>query len=178
METVIHTILMMLLTMALLGAAISDVQRSRIPNVITLPLAGLGLALHFGLNGWEGLLFSLEGFGVGFGLLVLFYAGGGMGAGDVKLLGAVGAVIGPSDVFVAFLATATLGGLYAISLMILTWGFPNTAERVKTILTTWVLTRSFALTSSPSTTVQPKLRYGLVIGLGTLCTQGWQWMGG
>ena len=177
METVIHPILMLFLAVALLGAAISDVQRSRIPNVITLPLAGLGLGLHFVLNGWEGLLFSLEGLGVGVGLLVLFYAGGGMGAGDVKLLGAVGAVIGPFHVFVAFLATATLGGLYAISLMILTWGFPNTAERVKTILTTWVLTRSFAVSSS-QTAVQPKLRYGLVIGLGTLCTQGWQWMNG
>ena len=97
-----------------------------------------------------------------------------MGAGDVKLLGAVGAIIGPTDVFIAFLVTASLGGLYAIGLMMLTWGLPSTAERVRVILTTWLVTRIFTTPPPAASAGQPKLRYGLVIGLGTLGAQGWR----
>ncbi|GJL55736.1 MAG: type 4 prepilin peptidase 1 [Nitrospirales bacterium] len=168
-------LLIVVLSSALVWAAITDVRWGKIPNVITLPLAGLGLAIHVGANGYQGLLFSLQGFGLGFGLLIIFYALGGMGAGDVKLFGAVGAIIGPNDVFVAFLITACLGGLYAIGLMVFTWGLSSTAERVKVILTTWLVARIFT-TPPPMDHRQPKLRYGLVIGLGTLCSQAWRWL--
>ena len=167
--------LMTVLTLALLGAAITDVRSSKIPNLITFPLMLVGLIAHGYFNGLEGFLFSLKGFGIGFSLLFIFYMLGGMGAGDVKLMGAVGAIIGPTDVFVAFLTTACLGGLYAISLMVLQWGWPSTAERVRTILTTWLVMRSFK-TPPSSPKGQPKLRYALVIGLGTLGSQGWRWM--
>ena len=171
----ISLLLMTMLALGLLGAAITDVRSCKIPNAITFSLALWGLLIHGFTNGLEGLLFSLKGLGVGLGLLIMFYIWGGMGAGDVKLLGAVGAIIGPSDVFIAFLVTASLGGLYAIGLMILTWGLPSTAERVRVILTTWLVTRIFT-TPPPSSAGQPKLRYGLVIGLGTLGAQGWRLM--
>ncbi|MCA9470574.1 MAG: A24 family peptidase [Nitrospirales bacterium] len=170
-----YLLLIGILSLALIGAAITDVRRSRIPNFITFPLAGFGLFMHTVLDGMDGFLFSIEGLGVGFGLLFVFYLLGGMGAGDVKLLGAVGAVIGPYDAFIAFLITACLGGLYAIGLMALTWGIPSTAERVRVILTTWLVARMFT-GPPPSEQGQPKLRYGLVIGLGALCSQAWRWM--
>ena len=170
-----YIILTTILAFALVGAAITDVRSSKIPNIITFPLAALGLCIHGISNGIEGLLFSLEGLGLGFGLLLIFYMLGGMGAGDVKLLGAVGAIIGPYDVFIAFLVTSCLGGLYAIGLMVMTWGLPSTAERVKVILTTWLVAR-VVTAPSRSDNDQPKLRYGLVIGLGALGSQAWRWL--
>lgn len=170
-----YILLIIILSCALVGAAITDVRWSKIPNIITFPLAGLGLLIHGVSNGLNGFLFSLEGLGLGFGLLLIFYMLGGMGAGDVKLFGAVGAVIGPSDVFIAFLITTCLGGLYAIGLMLLTWGLPSTAERVKVMLTTWLVARIFT-SPPPVDHTQPKLRYGLVIGLGALCSQAWRWL--
>ncbi len=170
-----YIVLISILSVALIGAAITDVRCSKIPNSITFPLAGLGLLIHTVSDGLNGFLFSLEGLGIGFGLLLVFYILGGMGAGDVKLLSAVGAMIGPYDVFVAFLITSCLGGLYAIALMGMTWGIPQTAERVKVILTTWLVARIFTSPPPPEHT-QPKLRYGLVIGLGTLCSQAWRWL--
>ena len=167
--------LMTVLILALLGAAITDVRSSKIPNLITFPLLLIGLVAHSYLNGLEGLLFSLKGLTIGLGSLILFYVWGGMGAGDVKLMGAIGAIIGATDVLVAFLITACLGGLYAISLMIMKWGLSSTAERVHTMLTTWLVMRIFRTPPSPSKG-QPKLRYALVIGLGTLGSQGWRWL--
>ncbi len=170
-----YIVLITILALALVGAAITDVRSSKIPNFITFPLALIGLSIHGTMNGLEGLLFSAKGLGLGFGLLLIFYMLGGMGAGDVKLLGAVGAIIGPTDVFIAFLITACLGGLYAIGLMVLTWGLPSTAERVKVMLTTWIVARIFT-GPPPVDHGQPKLRYGLVIGLGALCSQAWHWI--
>ena len=170
-----YILLITILSFSLIGAAITDVRSSKIPNAITFPLACIGLAIHSISDGLEGFLFSLEGLGLGFSLLLVFYILGGMGAGDVKLLGAVGAVIGPYDVFIAFLITACLGGLYAIGLMVLTWGLPSTAERVKVILTTWLVARVFTGPPAPEKG-HPKLRYGLVIGLGALFSQAWRWI--
>ncbi len=170
-----YIFLISILSFALIGAAVTDVRSSKIPNIITFPLASIGLIIHGISDGVEGVLFSLEGLALGFGLLLIFYMLGGMGAGDVKLLSAVGAIIGPYDVFIAFLMTSCLGGLYAVGLMVLTWGLPSTAERVKVILTTWLVTRVVATPSSAESN-QPKLRYGLVIGLGALGSQAWRWL--
>ncbi|MGB0909869.1 MAG: A24 family peptidase [Nitrospirales bacterium] len=170
-----YIILVTILAFALVAAGITDVRSSKIPNVITFPLAAIGLCIHGLSNGLEGVFFSLEGLALGFGLLFIFYLLGGMGAGDVKLLGAVGAIIGPYDVFIAFLVTSCLGGLYAIGLMVITWGLPSTAERVKMIFTTWLIARVVTAPSAGDTQ-QPKLRYGLVIGLGALGSQAWRWL--
>jgi len=86
-------------------AAGSDLRMHRIPNFITVPAAILGLAYHalapvLGLPslGWM----SLVGFAMGFGLLLFPWMLGGAGMGDVKLLAALGAWLGPFWLFFAF----------------------------------------------------------------------------
>ena len=79
----------------------------------------------------HGILFSVEGMGLGFALLLGFYMYGGMGAGDVKLLAAIGAVVGPFNVFVGFLFASLLGGLYAVAVMVWHLGLARTAERIE-----------------------------------------------
>src|ERR1700712_3249894 len=80
-----------------LGAAF-DVKSRRIPNVLTLATFILGVALHLDLNGGRGLLSSLAGALVCGLIFLAFYLAGGMGAGDVKLMAAVGACAGLSHV--------------------------------------------------------------------------------
>lgn len=162
------------LVMGLLAAGISDVRSSRVPNVLTGPLALFGLGFHTISASGNGLLFSLEGLGLGFCLLLGFYVYGGMGAGDVKLLAAVGAMVGPSNVFMGFLFASLFGGLYAIAMMCWHLGLAHTAERIKVLLVSMVFMR-INVAASLDQTPLPKLRYALVIGLGTLTGQGYQW---
>jgi len=175
-RVVITTQLMMqgVLLLGLIVAGISDVRSSRVPNILTFSLALTGLGFHSIADSGSGFLFSVEGFGLGLVLLLGFYMYGGMGAGDVKLLAAVGAVVGPQNVFVGFLFTALFGGLYAVALMVWHVGLARTAERIKVILVSMVFMR-VNVTDSLGETTLPKLRYALVIGLGTLMGEGYLW---
>jgi len=72
---------------------VSDLKTGRIPNWITVPGAVLGLALQSYHDGFQGALSSLVGAALGVGIFMVLYLAGGMGAGDVKLFGAVGALV-------------------------------------------------------------------------------------
>ena len=87
---------------------------SRIPNLFTFSLAICGLAYHFWLDGFAGLGMAALGLTVGFSLLIIPYAMGGMGAGDVKCLAALGALLGPAAIFQVFLYMGLAGGVLAI----------------------------------------------------------------
>jgi prepilin peptidase CpaA len=88
-----------------LPAAIWDVRTNRLPNWLTVPAAALGIAFHtiagawegpsILAGGWEGMQHALLGFAAGFFPLLLLWMVGAAGAGDVKLLGAVGTWLGP-----------------------------------------------------------------------------------
>jgi prepilin peptidase CpaA len=98
------------------AAAWSDLRTRRIPNWITIPGAALGFALQACYGGLHGVLLSLAGAGLGLGIFVAFYIAGGMGAGDVKLFSAVGALLGPQALILVFVFTGLLGGLAAATL--------------------------------------------------------------
>lgn len=95
-------------------AAVCDIRTQRIPNLLVLTGLVLGLAWHGWRGGGPGLLLSLEGIAVA-GLALLPYAVGGLGAGDVKLLGAVGALMGPLFLLWTLLGTVLAGGLLALA---------------------------------------------------------------
>ncbi len=162
------------LLFGLLVAGITDVRSSRVPNYLTFPLALIGLGFHAFSDSGAGIVFSLSGLGLGLVLLLGFYLYGGMGAGDVKLLAAVGAIVGPFNVFVGFLIATLLGGLYAVAVMIWHLGLSRTAERIMILFVTLVFMKANVAASLEETSL-PKLRYALVIGLGTLIGQGYQW---
>ncbi|MEW5783780.1 MAG: prepilin peptidase [Bacillota bacterium] len=101
--------------LVLLGtAAIFDLTRKKIPNFLTLPAIGWGL-VSFAINGrLAGLLFSFWGLLLGIAIFLIPFAMGGLGGGDVKLLGAVGALQGAAFVFHAALFTAICGAVLAL----------------------------------------------------------------
>lgn len=102
----------------LAGTLYMDLRESRIPNLLTVSAALLGLAAHVIGDGWLGLLTSLQGLLVGFILLLVPFLLGGIGGGDVKFLAALGAIMGPEFVFRSCLYGAVVGGLIALYLMI------------------------------------------------------------
>ena len=104
------------LAATVLAAAGSDLATRRIPNWITVPGAALGLALHGYHEGFPGALSSLAGAGLGFSIFFVLYLAGGMVAGDVKLFGAVGALVVLQALVLVFVLTGLLGGVAAVAL--------------------------------------------------------------
>jgi prepilin peptidase CpaA len=99
-------------------ATVIDIRTRRIPNVLTATMAGIGVGMAAtGLSGVS-LLSSFAGFALGFALMLPGHALGATGAGDVKLMAAVGAMVGPATVVTAFLFTAIAGGVLAVAVAI------------------------------------------------------------
>lgn len=113
--------LMILLLALVTVAAIYDLRYRRIPNWLTLSgvLSGLGVNVFLADQWWQGLKFSLLGLAAGFALYFALYAIRAMGAGDVKLMAATGAIVGWQNWFGIFIVTALLGGVLAVVFSIL-----------------------------------------------------------
>jgi prepilin peptidase CpaA len=156
----------------LLVAAVYDVRFRRIPNWATMTGVVLGLALNaiIGL-GWPGVWFSLRGLGLGFGVYLVLYVIRAMGAGDVKLMAAVGALVGWRDWLVIFFLTAILGGVMAV-IMITTRGrIGKTLANIGFILTELMRGRPAYLKREELDARSPKavgLAHGAVIAVATV----------
>ena len=107
----------------LLGAAATfdDLRRRAIANWINLAGLAAGLIYHAAVGGLAGLGWAAAGAAVGFAVFLIFYCLGGMGAGDLKLMAAFGALLGPSGILVAALLAAPLGALMAAGCLIWRW---------------------------------------------------------
>jgi prepilin peptidase CpaA len=81
-----------------------------------------GLLYHVIVGGPTALAGSALGLLFGFAVLLLFYTMGAMGAGDVKLMAAIGSWLGLPLTFYVFIASALAGGVYAVALLVLTGG--------------------------------------------------------
>lgn len=158
--------MLIILLIILATAVATDLLYRKIPNALTISAAACGLLYHIYLNGLDGFLFSLEGLLLGLGLLLFFHVFGMMGAGDVKLMGAVGSILGPAAVFKAFLFTAIAGGIFA--LIVLAWHGQlfSFMKRIWLSLKLSLLTRG--LTLAPNEQKSPLiLCYGIAIAIGT-----------
>lgn len=111
-------VLMVILSAALILVVYWDGRWRRIPNFITLPLLVVGLLGGFSINGTTGAWQSLTGLLLGAGLMLPFFLMRAMGAGDVKLMAAVGAVLGLRWIVTVFFLTSLCGGLLAAILII------------------------------------------------------------
>jgi prepilin peptidase CpaA len=100
------------------GITYMDIRYRRIPNKLVLLTLLVGVSLHTTFGGTHGLLLSLEGFALAFVLMFLLHLFGTMGAGDVKLFAAIGALQGVSLVLPTLLVVTFTGGLLAVFKMV------------------------------------------------------------
>lgn len=160
------------LIVVLLAAAVYDVRYRRIPNWISVSGTLVGLALNsFLYLGAPGLIFALKGLGLGFGMYFLLYMVHAMGAGDVKLMAAVGSLVGWQDWFGIFLITAVLGGIMATVLMLMRRRLTTTFWNVGYILGEMGHGRAAYVTREELDVKSPKsfgLPHGAVIAVGTI----------
>ncbi|WP_099353988.1 A24 family peptidase [Fredinandcohnia onubensis] len=108
----------LIICLILIISVLTDLRNRKILNIVTFP-AILGGLIYFTLFlGFDGFLFSGKGFLVGLGLLFIPFAMGGIGAGDVKLLAAIGSWKGAMFVFYTGIYAAIIGGVIAFVILI------------------------------------------------------------
>lgn len=95
-------------------ATVTDLRSRRIPNWLVLPFLVAGIVVSGVTHGWHGIGQSLMGLALGGALFGLLAWMGGMGMGDVKLLAAIGAWIGPCQLVIAVVLTGIVGGVMAL----------------------------------------------------------------
>ncbi len=166
LTTFINEPIVIIAGLLVLLAVYSDIRRRKIPNCLTLPAIALGFLVNFLGNSWNGLIFALFGLLVGAGLLTLPYLFGGMGGGDVKLLAALGAILGSYAAVNIFLYATLVGGAIAVVVAIANKSFVDMLKKV------WLLLKCIFLFRAPLTGAglfkrSLAIPYGLAIASGT-----------
>jgi prepilin peptidase CpaA len=135
-----RVILMVCVVLFTAAAAVSDVRVGKLPNKLTVSAFAAALLFHL-INGavtggWQGagsgVLFSLAGFSVGFGILLVLWLIGSGGGGDVKFMGALGAWLGPQLTVAVFLLSAVLvlfSGVAVLAWRFIQLGYGGTQRR-------------------------------------------------
>ncbi|HUI55668.1 MAG TPA: A24 family peptidase [Bryobacteraceae bacterium] len=169
-----------------LGAAVYDVRYRRIPNWLTVGGVLIGVVLNtflfqgwpaglrfstFLVDAWPGMRFSLMGLAIGFGVYFVLYVLRAMGAGDVKLMAAIGSLVGWQDWFGIFIVTAIVGGIMSIILVTVRGRVKKTLWNVGFIMSEMKSGRPGYVGKEELDVKHPKamgLPHGAVIAVGTI----------
>jgi prepilin peptidase CpaA len=160
-----------LVTIVLIVAAVIDGFELKVPNWVTFPFILSGWAYSTLAFGWEGLGWSLLGTVIGLALLLPAYAIGGMGAGDVKLLAGVGAWVYGTHTAYAFAATAIVGAVLAVGMVLVRRGWKRHSAQFWVILNEIMVIRNpqeLAAIAAERKPTMLLLPYGIPIAIGTI----------
>ncbi len=161
-----HTIVPSVIALVAI-AVYTDCRWRLIKNWLTLPAIILGLLLNSLATGWSGLLFSLMGLGAGLVLMMIPFLLGQMGGGDVKLMSALGALLGAYPILNVFLYTMIAGGLLALGFAL------YRRQGLSTVRRTWHLAVGMFIfrtgpVPDPNNDQPIIMPYSLAIAAGTL----------
>ncbi len=117
-------------------SALVDLRIRRVPNPLTLGIAALGVALATSGRGTVSLWAALGGCAVGLLAMLPGYLIGATGGGDVKLVAAMGTMLGPRGALFAVLYTAIAGGLLALIVAARRHRLRETMERTAALVST------------------------------------------
>ncbi len=156
------------LLLVLAFASWTDIRRHRIANVLTFSMLGIGLTLQFWFLSLDGLWTGLQGMGVGLVVLLPFFLLGGMGAGDVKLMAAVGSIIGPIPALLAACLSLVAAGLFSFVLLLRHRDLGRMLRRYAVVLAT----RQY-LPPEADEVANKRFPYAAAIAVGTIITLGW-----
>jgi prepilin peptidase CpaA len=152
-------------------ASIWDVRTRRLPNWLTFGSAAMALSWALLSGGFVHLGWSAAGWTVALLLFFPLFALRGLGAGDVKLMGAFGAWLGPSGAFYLAFYTAMAGGVLAVAVLLWCRGLGRAVRNLWQLLLVWRATgirpvEGFTLETHRG----PRLAYGLAIAVGAVTT--------
>ena len=156
------------LSIVLITVVVYDIRVHKIPNFITYPTIVGVLLYHFLAQGPNGALSGVKGLALGLGLFIIPYLIGVMGAGDVKLMGAVGAALGARGVFITAVLASIVGGIYAIIVLSSSHHYSKRfVARHALTFKTLIRTGHFIPIPEEESEKTPRLYYALAIVLGT-----------
>ena len=145
-------------------SAAIDLRTRRVPNAATFGIAGVGVAFAAcGVSG-HSIGAALAGLAIGFALMLPGHLFGATGAGDVKLLAAMGTLLGPAAIFHAFLYTAMAGGLLAAVVAVRRRRLGDTLDGVAAL----VRTRGASADAITAPARNNRFAYAPAIAVGTL----------
>ena len=158
------------LVVVLVAAAITDVRTGKILNVVTYPAIAVGLVGHtligiFGGKGGLGLVGSVLGLAAGFLPLLVAWLAGGIGGGDAKLMGAVGALTGVNFTLSAMFYGVLVAAVMAIFVMIRRRIAMATLGRIWRFL---YLSFTPGKGAGPSGPGSPTVPFGLALCIGSI----------
>ena len=161
-----------ILTLALGISLMTDLKTRKILNIVTFPAILAGLLFYSISQGWDGFFFSSTGFLAGIGTLLIPFLLGGMGAGDVKLMGAIGALMGTAFTLQAFVVIALIGGFISLALIVKQNGILHSLKSLYIFPALLAGTKGMILLK-PSQTSSISFPYGIPIVLGAFVTIIW-----
>lgn len=157
-----------MLAMVLAVATVSDVRTRRIPNSLTLAGCLAGLVLGALASGGSGFMEAGKGLLLGFAISLPFWLLGWLGAGDVKLLAAVGSFVGSALVIEVLLATGIAGAVLAVGALLWRGMLARTGERMAATLNLSVASRRWNYVAPDDQEKDVRLPYAVAISVGTL----------
>ncbi len=164
-----HSPLSVALLLLLTAAVAIDVRRHRIPNTLSFGGAALGLGLQGWVAGANGLLAGAGGLGVGLIIFLPFFLARGMGAGDVKLMAAVGTFLGPANTLLAAGLSLIVGGMLAVLVLVVHGELLSTLCRYGAMVKTLIYSHTWCYVPPGSgEAAAMRMPYAVAIASGTL----------
>jgi prepilin peptidase CpaA len=151
-----------------IAAGYTDWRSRRIPNWLTIPGLILGIAANATASGWSGLKTSLLGAGLGLLILLPFVIVRSLGAGDWKLAGALGAIVGPGVLLDLLMVSVFVAGIMALGLVIYKRRFKETLRNMGRMLVSMGTFHMPGLEVSLDNPQSLKIPYGVALALTTL----------
>jgi prepilin peptidase CpaA len=151
------------------GACITDIRSRRVPNVLTFGSAIVAVLFHILDRQAGGFIHSVEGLFVGAAIFFVPFALGGLGGGDVKLLAALGAWVGPADAAWIALYAGVAGGVLALAVAVFTGYLRQALANIWLLFSHWRAAGIRPLNEiSLEGSAGPRLAYAIPIFTGLL----------
>lgn len=163
-----------LLLTVLAICTVTDIKDRKIPNKVLLPALLAAIAIRTAEEGWSGLASSAAGLAAGMAVLLIPYLMGGMGAGDVKLLGVVGACKGAGFVLAASVYMALAGALLSLVVLLFRKGALQRLKWTGIVCCSFCSGVRLPLFADKTSAWSATAPYGVAIAAGTAVNLWWR----
>ena len=164
-----QAIIWVLTLLLMMSAAWLDLRSRRIPNWLTVSGLLAGIAVHVWISSWHGALFAISGAGLALVLLLPLVLLRALGAGDWKLMGAAGSLVGPLMLLFVLLASFLIAGVMGVVRMMKDHRVVATLKNMRDLVRGFI---SFGLRPHPVISLDnpelPKLPFGVAAAIGTI----------